>query len=159
MIGKALQSLYQLGPFVVRKNLEGITQEESLRTPEKEGNSINWVMGHIMATRNHLLPLLGKKPLWSAEEIRMYDRSAPGGVDRGNAIEIGRMVEEYGRSQETIMAALAGMSDEDLAGKGAPKGFGGETIGEQLAAFMFHEAYHAGQIGILRRGLGKPAGF
>ncbi|MFH1278079.1 MAG: DinB family protein [Candidatus Eisenbacteria bacterium] len=159
MIGKALQSLCQFGPFTVRKNIEGITQEESLRAPEGGGNHMNWVMGHIVATRSHLHRLLGKEPLWSEEEIALYDRGAPGGIGRGEAIDMGKMIDDFEKSQETFVAVLEGMSDEEFAGKGAPKGIGGESMGEQLAAFMFHEAYHAGQLGILRRGLGKPGGI
>ena len=32
----------------------------------------------------------------------------------------------------------------------------GMTAGEMVAALVFHEAYHAGQTGVLRRLIGKP---
>jgi len=37
----------------------------------------------------------------------------------------------------------------------ADKAVGNKTVGNQLAFFQFHEAYHAGQVGLLRRLAGK----
>ncbi len=33
---------------VVRRNIEGVTHEASLRHPEPGGNSMNWVVGHLL---------------------------------------------------------------------------------------------------------------
>ncbi len=54
-------------------------------------------------------------------------------------------------SQDTILAALERTTEADLAASHAK-----ETVGQRLAFLQFHEAYHIGQIGLLRRLLGKP---
>jgi uncharacterized damage-inducible protein DinB len=38
----------------------------------------------------------------------------------------------------------------------SPTGNPNESLGSLLATVMFHQAYHAGQLGILRRIVGKP---
>jgi len=50
------------------------------------------------------------------------------------------------------------MSPETLAAK-PPRNMTGdpnETVGTNLAVFAFHESYHVGQTGVLRRVAGKP---
>ena len=67
------------------------------------------------------------------------------------------ILDGYSESQKAILAALGELSDEDLEAK-SPLSFfkgGKETIGSALAAFAFHEAYHIGQTGVLRRIAGK----
>jgi hypothetical protein len=59
--------------------------------------------------------------------------------------------------QEPLVRAIGGMSDELLAGK-PPRNLTSdpdETVGSNLATFVFHESYHVGQTGVLRRVAGK----
>ena len=44
---------------VININLEGITQEESLLSPEPGGNCINWVLGHMLISRDDINKILG----------------------------------------------------------------------------------------------------
>ena len=52
---KVIQTSLWFSSFATKKNLEGMTHEESLLRPEKGGASINWILGHIVATRNRVL--------------------------------------------------------------------------------------------------------
>ena len=56
------------------------------------------------------------------------------------------------------MARLEKMTEEDFAAP-AEHVLSGEpsTVGLQLAGLQFHEAYHVGQTGVLRRFLGNEA--
>lgn len=156
MIRNMTLSLHRFSTFVVTKNIEGVTEEEGFRNPEAGGSSINWVLGHIVATRNHALRLVGADPIWADGEILIYSQGTLPVADRSKAISLEKLAADYVVAQERLAAVLESFSDEDLAGKGAEGGIGGESIGEQLAGIFFHEAYHAGQIGILRRAAGKP---
>ena len=48
---------------VVRINVDGLTQEESLIQPSPGGNCLNWVVGHLLCIYQRTLPLLGQKPV------------------------------------------------------------------------------------------------
>ena len=48
---------------VVGMNLAGVTHDESLAHPPGGGNSINWVLGHLVWTYEGALPLLGREPV------------------------------------------------------------------------------------------------
>ena len=50
---------------VLKINLEGLSQEDSLIAPSRGGNCINWVVGHVVTARNSMLKLLGKDPIWN----------------------------------------------------------------------------------------------
>jgi hypothetical protein len=55
------------------------------------------------------------------------------------------------------VTGLAGLPPEsmDRPAPFSPTGNPKETVGSLLAAFAFHEAYHVGQTGILRRVIGR----
>jgi len=131
-------------------NASGIGHEESLVTPQPAGNSLNWVIGHVVASRNGLLRLSGMDLHWSKEEARPYIRGSA-----LLAVEAARPFNEiltaYEQTQHKLLERLQNMSDSELDAA-SDKG----TLGEQLAFLLFHEAYHAGQAGLLRRVLGKP---
>src|SRR5262249_44395986 len=59
---------------IVKLNAGGLTHEESLVQPVPAGNCLNWVLGHLVATRSHLLRGLGDEPLWDDDDWRRYDR-------------------------------------------------------------------------------------
>src|SRR5262245_25961443 len=67
---------FELTHETAHKNLAGITHEESLIFPSPAGNSVNWVAGHIVATRNIVMRTLGAAPIWTADEAAPYERGA-----------------------------------------------------------------------------------
>ena len=63
------------------------------------------------------------------------------------------IVQAHGTSQERLRIFLKEVSADDLA-RPLPDGTDavlGNTLGEALTAFAWHEGYHLGQLGILRR--------
>ena len=53
--------------WVVRKNVDGLTHEESLVRPPAGGNPANWILGHIIVTRDRILEHLGEQPVLGDE--------------------------------------------------------------------------------------------
>lgn len=149
---QALTELYKFVYFSLQRNLAGLTHEESLRAPEPAGNSINWVLGHILDSRNAVLKMVGAEPVWNQESAQRYKRgSAPlGEGDTPERFEV--LWEEMGRASDRMLAALAALPADKLAEVGED----GRTFAQRLAFLGFHEAYHAGQVGLLRRLLGHP---
>ncbi|MFB3908314.1 MAG: DinB family protein [Candidatus Eisenbacteria bacterium] len=148
MQAESLASLFGLVHRVLHVNTDGITHEESLRKPEPGGNSMNWILGHLVATRNGALRLLEAEPVWSDTEAAPYQRGAAGDV--ADPIRFERILSDLDRSQDRLLAAISDLTAERLATQ-VKDG----TLGDRLAFLHFHESYHAGQLGLLRRLLGK----
>ncbi len=157
MITDILATQFRFISFVLHANLEGITHEESVRAPRPGGSTINWVAGHITATRNAALTRLGAPPLWTPEDCKGYARGT-GIRAAAEARELAAILTDYDAMQEILVARLAGLTPGDLAatGPGAPDPAKLQPLSDTLATFAFHEAYHTGQTGVLRRLLGKP---
>ncbi len=151
---------YQLGlsSQVLNKNVGDVSHEESLVTPPKGGSCLNQVVGHITRTRNMALGSMGQKSPYPMEEFNAYD-------DRGGvpfspqvALPFDELRRRYKAMQEPLVNAIEAIPPEVLASP-PPRNMTGdpnETVGSNLATFVFHESYHVGQTGVLRRVAGKP---
>jgi hypothetical protein len=67
-----LAELFAINYRVIRRQVDGLTHEDSLLQLPFRGNCLNWVLGHIVATRNRALALLGEPPIWSEAEAARY---------------------------------------------------------------------------------------
>ncbi|MFL6197834.1 MAG: DinB family protein [Thermoanaerobaculia bacterium] len=142
---------------VIRMNVEGVTQEESLLQPSPGGNCLNWVVGHLACIYNNVLPLLGQEPVEDGAALKRYDRGAPPIRDAAEALELRDLLAAFDKATERFDAGLAGLSPEVLDRKApfSPGNNPNETVRTLLTTVVFHQAYHAGQTGILRRIAGK----
>lgn len=152
MTGNELLRLFEAGYRTIKTNLEGVSHEESMRCPAGGGNCINWVMGHLAGTRMGVLSMAGGEEIAGREIQSIYDAQADAPpFDPTRAQPLEALVAILDRSQEAMRVALPRLTEERL---GAPSLLG--TVGETLAFLTFHEGYHSGQLGVLRRTLGKP---
>jgi len=145
--------------WVFTKTLDGITHEESLTQPAPAGNCLNWVAGHVVATRMGILELLGEAPTWDDRWRERYRRGSDAVRDAGDAAGIAEIVRAFRVAQDPLMKALPGLTPDrlDAPAPFSPGDDPDETVGSLLATLVFHESYHCGQLGILRRLLGKDA--
>lgn len=159
MIHQALEAQLGFTYFAIHANVGGVTQAESLQSPPGGGNGINWVVGHIVNTRNAMHALLASEPVLDETGAAIYGRhTAPLGPD-STCLEIDQLLAHLDASQEVLREKLASTDAEHLAAE-VPDLFHPEeksTRAETLATLLFHEAYHAGQLGTIRRTLGKDA--
>ena len=59
MAAEEIKLIMKYNAFVFNKNLEEISNEDSLTTADDRVNLINWVAGHIVNTRDDLLEDVG----------------------------------------------------------------------------------------------------
>jgi uncharacterized damage-inducible protein DinB len=147
----------QMTGYVTKKNMEGITHAESLIQPRESGNCLNWVLGHMVAHRNQMLQLMGGEPLENAQDLARYGRGSSPIMDSRDALRFEDLLRDFLSLQDLLLVALDGMTREQLAAPAPMKmtDTDPETIGSLLSGLVFHEAYHSGQGGLLRRILGK----
>lgn len=140
------------------KTVDGIDHDESVRLPELSGNSMNWVLGHLVLTRGEILELLGSEAIWDKAASEIYKRGADRLTDSSRAIDFSKVKSDYAASQEALLEALEAQTPENLSTR-VDFSFVGrdeDSLEAVLAGFAFHEAYHVGQLGLLRRFLGHP---
>ena len=129
---------------VILMNIDGITNEEAMVFPNGEANCMNWVLGHLIYIRNPLLNMLGEDSIWDGERFSCYNRGEIP-LDRKDEFVTFEELKSYLKdSQEKLDAKLNNMES-----------FNPEHI-KDIATLSFHETYHGGQLGYLRRVLGKP---
>lgn len=151
MDSRTLAMLFEAAHSHLHLNVEGITHSDSLFYPLPGGNCLNWVLGHIVWSRNKVLSLLGEAPVWNEKAASCYQGGSKPFADASEAQPLEEILAAFDGSQKTILAALERMTEAGLAALHAK-----ETVGQRLAFLQFHETYHIGQLGLLRRLLGKP---
>jgi uncharacterized damage-inducible protein DinB len=146
--------LHSLGTtnFVVNRNLEGINQRDSLVHPQPEGQTFNWILGHMVKTRNEILELMGRKSLYPKNKFEMY---TPKGFSEAKALDIEELKGAFNALQIELEHGIKSLSPAKLNEPASLRPDRSDTVGSILNTIMWHEAYHAGQLGTMRRVIGK----
>jgi len=133
---------------------EGLNHADSLRQLPFPGNCLNWVIGHLIVSRDGAVEILGGERLWTEETTTRYAReSGPITSDDDPAVlRFEKLMEDYETVHTRLKALLAAKTVEDMA---APAPFGDRTLGEFLAFLTFHDSYHTGQTEYLRALAGR----
>ncbi len=158
MTGTELANMYEFSYGAIKRNLEDLTNEESLVQPPGAGNCLNWVLGHVVAARNTVLKLAGRPPLVGEEITSHYVRGS-------NPLQPGDRVPDLATlrgllsdTQQQLIPALAALSEDHLA-QPVPEQMRRPpltgSVGDALIRLHYHEGYHNGQIGLLRRLAGR----
>jgi uncharacterized damage-inducible protein DinB len=89
----------------------------------------------------------------SVEQLAAYGKD----WQPNKALPLPELVAAFNASQEPVVEGLRVLTPAEAAKPApfSPTDNPDETVGTLLALSVFHEAYHAGQIGILRRMSGK----
>ena len=119
--------------------MEGITHETSLVRPSPKGNNINWLLGHLVITRDNMTKVLCSQNICGEETTALYREGTPvtTAATAKNTIELLKI---FNDNNELLMNGLQKLDLSDNPDRE-----------KRIAYLAFHEAYHTGQIGILRR--------
>lgn len=141
-----VQSLQMQQAFYA-KALAGIKDEDASKRID-QGNHISWLAGHIVSCRYMLLGMLGVQeqepyPLHYAGLKRITKEAYP---------TLDDLQQDMPAISEKLTHRLLAMSEEELNAD-----FHGGKLLDVVLFFVYHEAYHIGQIGMLRKHWGYPA--
>lgn len=131
----------------VSKAIEGLDEAALLARPVDGANSMFWVLGHIAATRVGLLRMLGED-----RPLAFDGRFGRGSEADGGFPPMEDVLALWAEVQETLPAKLATVSAEKLS-EPSPREFPIEdqSLAGCVAFLAFHEAYHLGQLGYIRK--------
>ena len=139
-------------------NLEGITHRHSLWMPSPQANSINWLLGHIVASRSGFTQAIGFTPVWDEASRGRYGfGSEPIDRDGEGVFSLERLIADFNCAHDHLMVALRDQTFETLSGPSPSPRF--QTRAEYLLYKQFHETHHIGQILALREQLGLPSSW
>jgi hypothetical protein len=158
MTGNDLINLYEFSFGAIKRNLDGVSNEETLLSPQPSGNCMNWVLGHLVLARNLAITLAGAGPMNGKELLDRYGRGTEPLKPGEAPVDLATLRGIFEDSQQQLLPALAAMSDEALAADipealRRPPLVG--NVGNALARMNAHENYHNGQLGMLRRLVGR----
>ena len=146
--------LFRFSSGVVRLNIQDITDWDSKCTPQEGINSMLWILGHIVATRRSMLKLLGAEMHWTLDDAKVFSR-LPEERENATPKSWSEVLEGLDDSRKRVNTALQSFEKFDQLAPGEKTMTDNETYGDRLAFLFAHETYHAGQLGIIRRLLGK----
>jgi hypothetical protein len=135
------------------KALHGLDPSELTRSPSQNSNPMLWMAGHLAQSRARLARLLGvqQEVPWPS----LFQRGAPppGSEAYPALAEVRRAWESAGTA---LRARLRTMTHDELFADlqvRIPSTDG--TLRGAIVFALFHEGYHVGQMGYVRRTLGR----
>ena len=142
--------------WAAMSNIADVTDDEASVWPQPAGNAIAWLVGHMMFVRQAFAGAFGKERFLSPEMTELFKRgSKPTPATALPSLSELRPIFE--RSHAALVEVVSGLDEETLAKKApfSPGGDPNETVGSLMLKIVVHEAYHAGQLGVVRRLVGK----
>lgn len=133
------------------KALEGVGAAEAAWQPAGGGNTIWQTVNHLNFYNERMLCRLTGTTAPAGPGSNTATFSEPG--DPADAAGWQATLDRTRSIAEGMRAALARLSDADLDGPWPPSGK--STVGTELARWLMHDAYHTGQIVLLRKQQGS----
>lgn len=138
----------QVDGRVIHRQLDGLTNEDLLLQPDMRGNCANWVLGHIIQSRHELMQTLDIEPIWSAEELALYEpNSEPITSADSPHLSMDKLLADLKATEEKLVARLETITDDELETELREK----LTLGKSVNFSIWHEGYHVGQFEYLRQ--------
>jgi hypothetical protein len=134
------------------KALGGVSREQLLRRPGERSNPLLWIAGHLALSRTRVVNVLGgaREPRWAelfatgsrVEDVTRFPEVA----------EVMALWRELADEIQERLRAFPPERWEEPVQVRIPSDDG--TLRGALALITFHEAYHVGQMGYVRKWLG-----
>lgn len=151
---KPIASIYKINSILFSNSFKDVDEKVALKRPNKKTNSMIFVAIHLLDARNFILVQLGvktKSPFakyvdWakSIDEIKVYPK-------------LSSVLSEWKKLDPVFMKKLNSLSSKQLETKMKIDFPGGKSVLNMITFLAEHEAYHVGQLGMLRKFYGFPA--
>ena len=106
---------YEFLTRVIHGITDGITHAESIMQLPFDTNCMNWVMGHIVTNRSHVLEVVNAAHTWKDEVRAMYHTGTAPIKPGSHAFQFEKLLTYLDESVELLKAALENVSAERLA--------------------------------------------
>ncbi|MBN2147807.1 MAG: DinB family protein [Anaerolineales bacterium] len=142
---------------IIKDQVAGLSQADSLIQLPFRANCLNWVVGHIITNRLAIFKVLGVEDIpFDAASLGHYEYdSRPITGEEEGVLPLEQLIAMLEQTQTILTERLGAISAQELE---RPLVFFGERempVAEWVFFFYFHDCYHTGQTEILRQAAGK----
>jgi hypothetical protein len=139
---------YEFHTTFIHRFVDDTSHEESVLQLPFKHNCMNWILGHIVTNRSHVLETVGAAHAWQAEVRALYHTDTPPVTPESKSVQFGKLVEYLDESVVLLRSALATMTDAQL--EETHSNYRGEKSRyEHVTSFHWHETFHVGQLEVL----------
>jgi hypothetical protein len=137
--------------------LDGLDRNTLLTRPGPRSNPALWIAGHLVQSRARLLTILGVPRELPWPELF---RTGSAIVDPSAYPDADAVIARWRELSDDLMERLERLAPSELAADAPPRIASPDgTLRGAIALFAFHEGYHVGQLGFLRKWLGGSSLF
>ncbi|MFN2146468.1 MAG: DinB family protein [Anaerolineales bacterium] len=148
---KVLAGVYQRNQWMIGEQTRGLTHADSLLQPTMRGNCLNFVLGHLLASRELVMDLLSMERLTTEEQFKRYAFGADPLLEDGpGVIPLDDLLAMLQKSADLLSEKISALTPEELA-KEVMLGSSSGPLGERVEFFSWHDTYHVGQTEYLRQ--------
>lgn len=139
---------YESHTTFIHHFVDGISHEESVMQLPFKHNCMNWILGHIVNNRSHVLESVGAAHDWQAEVRGLYHTGTSPIRPESKSVPFGKLIEHLDQSVVLLRSALETMTDTQL--DETHSNYRGEKSRyKHVTDFHWHETFHVGQLEIL----------
>jgi hypothetical protein len=140
---------YATNTWLIGVLTESLSHDESLLQPPFPTNCVNWILGHILVSRNETIQLCDGQ-MWDARLIDRYKSDSKPVQDGDDDIDhMENLLNDLETSQEIISKLLADIDGEEL-NQVVKTTRGEKPRWQHIRGLHWHETYHMGQLELLR---------
>jgi len=126
-----------------------LSQDESLLQPPFPTNCVNWIIGHILVSRDESIQLCGGKLLDGVLINRYKSDSQPARNGDDDIRHFEDLLQDIDSSQELLGNLLSELSEDELNATVKTER-GEKSRWQHIRGLHWHETYHIGQLELLR---------
>ncbi len=141
--------LYKFHNRIMHIFMRGVSHEESILQLPFKHNCMNWILGHIVTNRSHVLEVVGAEHAWQQAVRDLYHQDTQPVTPDTSSIKFETLVNYLDESLSLLEAALKDKSDVWME-KSFENYRGEKSRYEHVTSFHWHEAFHLGQLEILK---------
>jgi uncharacterized damage-inducible protein DinB len=150
-----LALIFKLNNSLVARSLEGLSDQDVWSRLAGSGNPIAWILGHLTETRAGMLTEMGAP----------FDYGWARTFQRGSALQnhteypsLETIQTAWKATHAAMRDAFASVTPDRVAAPVSRRPVPAvENLADLIAFCGFHESYHVGQIGFIRKQLGHTS--
>jgi len=146
---KILLTMYEYSYFLASQGIDSFNHQDSLANSPGSANPANWILGHIITSRSNVLAMLGLDPPWDFERCKSYLPDSEPLSPSSSIEDFEEMKIILAQTQEILLDTIRNITEEELNTTS-----GENSLGEELAGYAIHEAYHTGELNTINPLLG-----
>lgn len=146
-----LAEFFDRNLLTLKAQTKGLVHEQSLLQAPFRSNCLNWVLGHILSSRDNVLNAVGAERVLTSEQAARYGYgSNPICGQEEGILRMEQILELLQVSQERLNVALQTVTAVTLEEERVMGPFH-VPCGELIVQLFAHDSYHTGQTEILRQ--------